>query len=419
MSQDSEREQVAVSGRVRRSFAIFVASHGLSKLGDALMNPKTTLSWLGASLGAPTFMVAMLVPLRESGSLLLQWAVADWVERTTRRKWLWVGGSLLQAASAAGMAWVALGLEAASAGMALLVLVTALAGARSVCSLASKDLLGRCLPKARRGRAGGWASSLAGAATLAVAGAGLLLAGAGGDQRHRIAWVLGAAALAWVLAAGLFAILNEPRDAPPAGPVADHGGRRWRLLRDDPRLRCFVLTRSLLLCSALSAPYYVLLAQRHLNQVEAGWLGFVLLSGLAGVLAGPLWGPLADRSSRAVLVASAALAAMLGLLVFALDRWQTEALAAPWLLPAAYLALSLAHEGARIGRKTWIVNIVEGQQRRDYVAVSNSAMGLILLVLGSASAALAEYSLSAVLLVLTLLGAAGALLSKGLPEAEA
>lgn len=409
----AQAERAPSEGAGRRNFVVYAGSHGLTKLGDALMNPKTTLSWLGASLGAPTFLVAMLVPVREAGSLLLQVLVAGWVERVRRRKWAWVAGSLTQAACVAGMAAVAFLLEGLPAGLALLALVALFALARSVCSLSSKDVLGRTLPKGQRGRAGGWASSAAGAATLAVAGAGLWWGG--GDDRQAIAWLLLGAAAAWLVAAACFSAMAEPADD------SDASGKslgRLSLLREDPRLRFFILTRSLLLCSALSAPYYVLLAQRHLGDSGQGWLAFVLLSGLAGLLGGPLWGRMADRSSRQVLAWAAAIASLLGLLVFGLETWRPETLDVNWVLPAAYLLLSLAHEGVRIGRKTWIVNIAEGAERRDYVAVSNSAMGVILLVVGAAAAALADWSLSAVLLGLTLLGVAGTLMSRQLPEAE-
>ena len=44
----------------------------LTKLGDALASPKTTLAWTLGALGAPAWMVGLLVPIRESGSMLPQ-----------------------------------------------------------------------------------------------------------------------------------------------------------------------------------------------------------------------------------------------------------------------------------------------------------------------------------------------------------
>lgn len=398
----------------RRNYLVYAASHGLTKLGDALMNPKTTLSWLGTALGAPTFLVALLVPIREAGSLLLQVVVAGWVDRLRRRKWAWVAGSAIQGLCVAAMAGVALGMQGLQAGLALLGLLALFSAARSVCSLSSKGVLGRSVAKAWRGRAGGWASAAAGVATLVVAAGGLWL---GGEGLRPMAFVLFGAALAWGLAGLVFVGMREPADRADR----DSGGRglgRLSLLREDRRLLRFVITRTLMLCSALSAPYYVMLAQRHLQEVGSSWLGFVLLAGLAGLLGGPLWGRLADRSSRMVMLCGVAIASVLGLLVFCLERWASSALAEWWLLPGAFFLLSLAHEGVRIGRKTWIVNIAEGQQRRDYVAVSNSAMGVMLLLVGGLAAALAEHSLSAVLLALTLLGGLGAVLTRALPEAE-
>ncbi|MCK7592738.1 MFS transporter [Pseudomarimonas salicorniae] len=413
MGASTEKREPGGGSGTKRNFFVYAASHGLTKLGDALMNPKTTLSWLGSALGAPTFLVAMLVPIREAGSLLLQVAVAGLIDRMRRRKWAWVAGSVVQGGCVGGMALVALRLEGLSAGLALVGLLALFATARSVCSLSSKDVLGRTVSEDRRGRAGGWASSAGGIATLVVAAGGLIW---GGDGLRSMAWVLLCAAVAWWLAAGLFSAMREPADEGGGGGSAGLG--RLSLLREDPRLRRFVITRTLLLCSALSAPYYVMLAQRHLKDVESGWLGFVLLAGLASLVGGPLWGRLADRSSRQTMLWGVALASLLGLGVFSVERWASPALAQWWLLPGAFFVLSIAHQGVRIGRKTWIVNIAEGQRRRDYVAVSNSAMGVMLLIVGGLAAALAEYSLSGVLLALTLLGAAGAVLARDLPEAE-
>src|SRR5690606_19688959 len=105
---------------------------------------------------------------REAGSLLLQVAVAGWVDRLRRRKWAWVAGSVVQGLCVAGMAGVALGLQGLQAGLALLGLLVVFSAARSVSSLSSKDVLGRSVAKARRGRAGGWASAAAGVTTLVV-----------------------------------------------------------------------------------------------------------------------------------------------------------------------------------------------------------------------------------------------------------
>lgn len=68
----------------------------LTKLGDAVTDAKTTLPWLVASLGGPGWIATLLVPIRESGSMLPQLAIAHWVRRKPRRKWTFALGALLQ-----------------------------------------------------------------------------------------------------------------------------------------------------------------------------------------------------------------------------------------------------------------------------------------------------------------------------------
>lgn len=393
-----------------------IASQALTKLGDALVNPKTVLTWLALSLQVPAAMVALLVPVREAGSMLLQFWLAGWVSRFRLRRRVWVIGALLQALAVFGMATAALLLEGALAGLALLTGLSAFALARSICSIASKDVLGRTIPKTQRGRTTGWAASAAGVATLGVGLAGFALSAESVPLTVLLGLLLAAAGL-WLLAAWVFNGIDEPALAPSdsarQSPLA-----RLGLLRRDVLLRRFVLTRALLLCSALSTPYYVLLAKQHSSGGYSLLFVFVLLGGLATMLGGAAWGHWADRSSRKVMNIAALIAAAVALMVFIGGRGDGDWMQRTWTLPLAFFLVSLAHEGVRIGRKTWIVNIAEGQRRTDYVAVSNSVIGLALLLAGALSAILAAWSPELALLGLGLAGAAGAALGWRLPEAE-
>ena len=78
-----------------------------------------------------------------------------------------------------------------------------------------------------------------------------------------------------------------------------------------------------------------------------------------------------------------------------------------WIIPVAYLVLSIAHAGVRIGRKTYLVDMAGGTKRTDYVAVSNTVIGVLLLVTGGVSALASLLSVEAVLVLLGLMGAAG------------
>jgi hypothetical protein len=86
------------------------------------------------------------------------------------------------------------------------------------------------------------------------------------------------------------------------------------------------------------------------------------------------------------------------------------------LYPLTYLLLALVHHGARIGRKTYVVDLAEGNQRTDYVAVSNTAIAVLLLVTGALTSALATLGPEAALVALAALGLVGVVVSGALPE---
>lgn len=146
--------------------------------------------------------------------------------------------------------------------------------------------------------------------------------------------------------------------------------------------------RSLLLVSSLSPPLVVALSLDAGAQALTGLAGFIIASGLAALIGGRVFGSRADRSSRSVLRLGAALAsavilavvAMVSLPGFTGDTWWGSA-----LFVVAYFSLTLLHTGVRVGRKTYLVDMAEGDRRTTYVAVSNSVLGLVLLLVGGIS----------------------------------
>ena len=54
------------------NFFLIILSNTLTKVGDALSNPKTVLAWLMTYVNAPLFLIGFLVPIRESGSMFPQ-----------------------------------------------------------------------------------------------------------------------------------------------------------------------------------------------------------------------------------------------------------------------------------------------------------------------------------------------------------
>ncbi len=404
--------------RVPVNFLLLITSHFFSKLGDALASPKVVLPWVMEALQAPLYLIGFLVPIRESGSLIPQLLIASYIRALAVRKWAWVAGSLVQAAAIGGIGLVAWRLEGAAAGWAIIGLLVLFSLARGLSSVAAKDVLGKTIPKTRRGRVTGWSASAAGLVTVGLALA-LLLGSSARLPAYAYGLLLAGAGLLWLIAAAFYARIREmPGARETGGNTLLAALKRLRILRTDQAFRRFVITRALLLCSALTAPYYVVLAQQKLGS-PAYLLGlFLLASGAASLVSAPLWGSLADRSSRRVMITAALLTTGLGLTVFLLDRLQPAWLALGWMLPALYFCLSIAHQGVRVGRKTYVVDLAEGNKRTDYVAVGNTLIGVILLLLGFAGALGSLLAVSQIILLLSLLGALGALMAGTLPEVE-
>jgi hypothetical protein len=401
---------------VPRNFFLLIGSYLLTKLGDSIANPKTTLTWMMDAIGAPVALTGLLVPVRESGSLIPQLVIAAYVRRQPVRKWVWVVGSLLQAAAVLAMGLIAWFLRGVAAGAAVVACLVVFSLARGLSSVAAKDVLGKTIPKTRRGRVNGFSASVAGIATLAVGGALVAVGADDGASTTFLALLAGAAAL-WVVAAALYSRIEEgPGETAGGGNAMAEAVGKLALLRDDRPFRNFVIARALLLCSALSAPYYVILARRHDTGI-AGQLGFFIIAGgLASSLSAPFWGRLADWSSRTVMVVAALITSGLGFFAVGVELFIPGLAAVIWFYPAVFFVLMIAHSGVRLGRKTYVVDLAAGNRRTDYVAVSNTVIGVVLLVLGGMGALAQALSVSVVILVLSALGIGGAVLSWTLPE---
>ncbi|OAN69451.1 MFS transporter permease [Jannaschia sp. EhC01] len=351
-------------------------SLSMTKLADGLIDPKLVLSWLLTSLGAPAWLVGLLVPIREAGALLPQLFTADWVHSLAVRKWVWVGGAAVQGLSAAGIVAVGLTLDGVAAGAIICALLAVLAVARSLCSVSYKDILGKTVGKTRRGTVTGSASSVASVGVIIFAG--LLISG----WAPRFALVVGAISLAaalWLVAAAVFATLPEVRSedtqAPSGNPL-----RHLALLREDPQLVRFIAVRGLLTATALAPPFLVLMASDGGGGAFEQLGALVLASSLASFLSSYIWGRFSDRSSRQVLMTAGGVGALALGAAVALSA--AGLFGQLWAVAGTLFVLMIAYHGVRSGRSTYLVDMAPEDNRAGYTAVSNTVIGTILLASG-------------------------------------
>lgn len=367
------------------NFVLQLGANVCTKIGDELASARLVLPWLLSATGAPAFFIGLLVPLRESLSLLPQLFVAAAIRARALRKGFWVVGSLVQGACVIAMAGVALWLEGAAAGWAVVGLLVIFSLARGVSSVAAKDVMGKTVSKTRRGRLTGYATAVAGLVTV-LAGAWLQFragppAGAGG-----VVGLLLIAGGLWLAGAALFAGLREQPGATAGGGNAGREAlASLSVLVTDAPFRRFVVTRALLVATALLVPFYAALARESSDGGlgELGGLGALLVAaGVASTVSSGFWGRMADRSSRDVMRLAAAVAGVLSLAVAGWAMAGAPWLPGEWVVVGAFFVIGIAHAGIRIGRKTYLVDMATAETRATYVAVSNTAIGVVLLAGG-------------------------------------
>ena len=400
-----------------QSFIIHVVSLAATKTGDGLADPKLVLTWLLGGLGAPAFLIGLLVPTREAGALLPQLFIAGAIRSLLARKWVWTAGSAAQGLAIVGLAAAVFTLQGRTAGWAIVGLLAFFAVARSACSVSCKDVLGKTVGKSTRGTATGSASTIAAGMVLAF---GLALsAGLIAKTTEAIAFCLIGAGLLWLAAAVLFATLTEAPDAPEGGgnPIAVVVSQ-FGLLRRDRQFLRFIAVRGLLIATALAPPYLLSLAGRSQNSA-LGELGlFVVAAALAAIVSSYVWGRHSDASSRNVLIAAALVAAFALGVAAARGFFAHDIVASRYVLPVILYVLMIAYQGVRLGRSTHVVDMADQETRAVYTALSNTIIGL-LLVLGGLFGLVAEFAGEAIPLGLfSAMCVAFALVARGLGEVQ-
>lgn len=389
----------------------FIWSNGLQNIGDQIVAPKTTLPWLFSAAGVPAVLTSFLVPIRESGSMLPQAFLSPWVTSQRSRKRVWLIGSWGQFLTATLLAVSALLLDGAALGAAVLALLAVHAVFRSICSLAGKDVQGRTISKGRRGEITGRATELAGAFTLAV---GLILSFVPNDlPRWALAALLFGGALTWALAAVVFRRIDEP-EAEPAAKDGQSLAEMWALVKGDTDLQHFLLVRSLMLVTALSTPFIVVLAG-HQGADLTGLGAFVIASGGASLVGGRISGLWSDRSSKRTMAWAAGIASTV-IVALVLSARAFDPGVNAWVMPLGFFLVNLAHTAVRVSRKTYLVDMAAGDKRTMITGASNTVMGVVLLVVGAISSAVALLGPQAALLFLAVVGYAGVFGASNLKE---
>jgi hypothetical protein len=262
----------------------------------------------------------------------------------------------------------------------------------------------------------GWSASLSGVALLAV-GAWLALFDPQTSGIGVFAGLLAAGGLLWIASTLLFATIEEQPGATEGGgnAISVALGQLGLLVTDQP-FRRFVTIRTLLLAVALAPPFYVLAAQQQTQAGLSGLGTLIIANGLASSISSPIWGYLGDRSSRAVMALASTGAGLLAVLTWTAITLEWQWLTGQLGFAAIFLVLNVMHGGVRLGRKVYLVDMATAETRAAYVAVSNTVIGVMMLLGGLIGFAADWLGAPAILLLLGLLSLIAAVGALRLPQ---
>jgi MFS family permease len=329
--------------------------------------------------GASSAMIGALVPVKDAGSLLPQLAVSGKMRSFSIRKNFWAISALIQ-----GLCWLAaaghifLGDEKTFP-MAMLVLLAVFSVASGVASVAYKDVVGKTIPKNTRGKMLSYRSTFGGILSL-IAGVVLVFFIQEEADISIYGFMFLFAASLWFVASILFFMIKEEKGATKGGrnPLQEVKAG-LKLIKKETNFRNFLFTRALLMAIPLLQPFYVLVA-KDIDDTTWSLLGYlIIVNGLANIISSPFWGKIADQSSTRLMRISSMIAiggGVFALLFYFASDWNLGFYA---FLPVFFIN-GIAYSGARLSRKTYLVDYAPDDDRPTYVSVANTFIGLFTLL---------------------------------------
>lgn len=377
----------------KRSYRSIITSNCFIRIGDTLSDPKTILTWLLSALGAPAFAISLFVPIRESGSMLPQVFLANFIQKFSTRKPIYVIGLIAQFLSIISIGIAALTLSPLTAGYVAMLALAIFATARAFCSITSKDILGRAVPKGSRGKLSGTAAMLSGvfATILAIA----LLSNRDQQDTGILAGIIITAGFMWLFAGIAYYFVHEKPEAVDTNKPKQSIKNRLALVKHDSLFRNFIITRTLLLGSSLASPIFVVMAHQSQQESVSGahsLIAFIIAGALATALSSHFWGKFSDKASHLSLFRGGLLSALVGISSVVIYYFLPDLASMPYTWPVMFFLFNIGYMGVRLGRMTWVVDAAEGNKRTDYVAASNTIIAALILVLGFIAAPLQLFS---------------------------
>ena len=397
----------------RRNFISALWHGAFLALGMALTQPTTVIAAFVADLTGSTIWVGGLSTVLTVAATLPQLFVARWIEPRPRKMPYLMLAIYLRVLSWGMLAGLTYAIGASRPRLLAWVLVGLLAlfyAGGGLGGVPYTDIVGKIIPRERRGAFFGGQQALAG--PLAV-GAALLARQVLADVAYPASYALlfGLASLLLLVASLGFWLIREPPRAEADGQVSswrEYGEQLWRAAH---RLGMLVGVQLFTGFSLMALPFYIVYARQELG-AAAGAIGwFMLAQVLGGVLGNLIWARLIDRYGSRRMLATCAVTSMLTpLLAILLGRFGWSG-----LLPVIFLGGATFH-GRGVGFSSALLELAPAAERPTYSALNAVLILPVAFLPLVAGVLLQHWSYPVLFLIAASFIGAGALLTRRLPE---
>jgi len=413
MSEVSHTGQKPLTGIDRRNFIGGLWHGAFLAFGMALTQPTTVISSFIADLTGSTIWVGGLATVLTVASVLPQPFVARWVEPRQRKMPFLKLAIYLRVISWAALAWLIYYIGADHPlllAWALVVLLVVFYAGGGLGNIPYTDIIGKIIPKDRRGAFFGGKQVLAG--PLAVGAA--LLAGrilTNISYPNSYALLFGMAAAGLAIASLGFWVIREPPQSNQTQETPSWREYTSHVASASRRLGSLVAVQLLTGFSLMALPFYVVYAQDELGAPpEAiGW--FLLAQVLGGVVATLLWARLVDRAgSRQMITFCAVTSALTPVLAILLGGFGWMA-----LFPVFFLA-GATFNGRQVGFNSALLELAPTSERPTYAGVNAMLVLPIAFLPLLAGVLLGWWSYQLLFFFVAVFVALGALMTRRLPS---
>ncbi|MBN1261796.1 MAG: hypothetical protein JXB35_14055 [Anaerolineae bacterium] len=375
----------------RRAFLLNVINGGLYNFSFTLMDPNLVLVWFVSRLTASNILIGMIGAISTGGWFLPQFFLSGWVQTLPRKMKVYRASSVLRM-----FTWLVLVAalwflhDPVWLLLAFFVLFTALRVISGFAGIPFMEITAKTVPANRRARLFAWR---------------LVMGGLLGLTGTRIVnWALGSPlpfprnfALLIFLSAicGGGALLAFSFTHEPEGVVKPRAGIRSQiqhgltLLQRDGNFRNLLVARALLFLGFIAVPFYTVLAQRLLGAPDAVAGDYLAVTTVAQLAANLPWGWLIDNKGKLWGMRVAAwgwtVPAILGIVLVGAARvgWLVDLPFPAYVLGYPLFVLrGLCGPLAELSGPNLLLEMAPADDRALYLGVSNTVLGLVLILSG-------------------------------------